>query len=605
MSGRRGRRAVFAAPEQIPEPVAVSRLGPVIFTVAFRDGNRVIDWSALPCPKLVRPLAGALRELGGENGTIRHWPSFLSAAGWVRDFVRMVAAGAGPAADAFTLADLTASHLDAFEEQLTGRYQEGSRSPYLAMGYLVRTLRRVNEDTPGQLAPGLVARIAFTSAQAEDPPSTPLDAYPQPVFGAITAAALSDVQAIARRITDGEALAARGQDPEAAGWDDLANAAWYVSRHGPLTGAHSRMRHGPKIQALGGIGQVNQMLYLTFEDLVPLLVAAICLTGLEPECAKDLRADCLASPARGFVSVRYVKRRARGRENKSMRVSDGGSLRHPGGLIRLALRLTQRGRELIGSSALWVDVTRGKTSESFATRRLIWRHFAGWMRRHGLDQLTDGDGSPVRLHLVRLRKSWKSAQYLRAGGVIADFASGHTAEVAAGHYADIGAHRDIHEQAVEDGLRQAMAVAQPPVVIDEHGARLDGGDQELPPAQVKEALSGSSDVFLASCSDFFDTPFAAKGKPCPVAMWGCLDCANAVFTTRHLPQVLAFLAFIEAQREEYTVAGWGLRYGRAFERIVTGIRGRFTPAQIATAQAIAEGGGARLLLPPQFTGGLR
>ena len=605
MSGRRGRRAVFAAPEQILEPGAVPRLGPVIFAVAFRDGTRTIDWSDLPCPKLVRPLAGALRDMGGEDGAIRHWPSFQSAAGFVRDFVRMVAAGAGPAADAFTLADLTAGHLDAFEQTLIGRYREGSRSPYLAMGHLVRALRRVNEDTPGQLAPGLVARIAFASVRAEDPPSTPLDAYPPRVFEAITAAALADVQAIARRITDGEALAARGRDPEAAGWDDLANAAWYVGRHGPLTGRDSRSRHGPAIQALGGLGRINQLLYLTFEDMVPLLVAVICLSGLEPEYAKDLRADCLASPARGFVSIRYVKRRARGRENKSMRVSDGGSLRHPGGLIRLALRLTQRGRDQIGSSALWVDVTSGKTAESFATRRLIWRHFAPWMARHGLDQLTDRDGTPVRLHLVRLRKSWKSEQYLRAGGIIADFARGHTAEVAAGHYADIGAHQDVHEQAVEDGLRQAMAIAQPPAVIDQHGDRLDDGDQELPPAQVRAALSGSSDVFLASCRDFYDTPFAAKGKPCPVAMWGCLDCANAVFTTRHLPQVLAFLAFIEAQREEYTMAEWGLRYGRAFERIVTGIRGRFTTAQIATAQAIAEGGGARLLLPPQFTAGSR
>jgi hypothetical protein len=112
-------------------------------------------------------------------------------------------------------------------------------------------------------------------------------------------------------------------------------------------------------------------------------------------------------------------------------------------------------------------------------------------------------------------------------------------------------------------------------------------------------------VFLASCRDFHDTPFAAKGKPCPVAMWGCLECPNAVFTTRHLPQVLAFLSFTEAQREEYPAAEWELRYGTAHRRITAGIRYRFAPAQVATARAIAEGGGARLLLPPQFTGGTR
>ena len=70
-------------------------------------------------------------------------------------------------------------------------------------------------------------------------------------------------------------------------------------------------------------------------------------------------------------------------------------------------------------------------------------------------------------------------------------------------------------------------------------------------------------MFLASCRDFHDTPFAAKGKPCPLPLWGCLECQNAVFTTRHLPQPLTFLDFIEGQREELAAAEWLLRYGTA------------------------------------------
>jgi hypothetical protein len=602
VSGRRGRRAVFADEDQAAGSVIAPRLGPVVFTVRFRDGERTIDWSALPCPKLAR----ALTEMGGEDGTIRHWPAFLTAAGTARDFVHMIAA-AWADTDAVTLGDLTAGHVDAFEDELIARYPAGIRTPYLMMGYLVRILRRVHDSAPGQLDPGLVARAAFTSRRSGKPPSTPLDAYPLPVFEAITAAALTDVQAIARRIISGEKLAARGRDPEVAGWRDPANIAWHVSRYGPVTSAHPKTPLGGWSSVVpGGVRAVNRMLYLMLEDLVPFVVAVTCLTGMEPECVKALRADCLASPARGYVSIRYLKRRAKGHEDKSMRVADGGSPRHPGGLIRLALRLTQRGRDQVGGTALWIDANEGTVRESFAGSRLIWRHFGPWMRRHGLDQLADRDGTPVRLHLDRLRKSWKSGQYLRARGVVADFAQGHTAEVAAGHYADIGAHRDVHEQAVEDGLRQAMAVALPtPVVLGDDGARLDDGDQDLPPGQVRAALSGSSDVFLASCRDFYDTPFAARGKPCPVPMWGCLECPNAVFTTRHLPQVLAFLSFTESQRDEYTAAEWELRYGTAHGRIVTGIRDRFAPAQITTAQAIAEGGGARLLLPPQFAGGPR
>jgi hypothetical protein len=373
-------------------------------------------------------------------------------AGYARDFALMAAAAAAVPRD-LAIGDLTAEHVDAFEDELTGRYPAGVRTPYVAMGCLTRVLRRAGENAPGQLDPGLVARIAFTSRRTGKPGSTPMDAYPQPVFEAITAAALSDVQAIARRITSGEELASRGRAPELAGWRDPADIAWHIARHGPLTSAHPGTPPGGWGTLIpGGAREANRMLYLTLEDLVPFLVAVSCLTGMEPECVKGLRADCLASPARGFVSIRYLKRRARGHEDQSVRVSDGGSLRHPGGLIRLALRLTQRGRDQAGLTALWIDANDGTVRESFASGQRVWRHFGPWMSSHGLDHLADRDGTPVRLHLGRLRKSWKSAQYLRAGGVIADFAQGHTAEVAAGHYADIGAHRDVHEQAVEDGL---------------------------------------------------------------------------------------------------------------------------------------------------------
>jgi hypothetical protein len=79
-----------------------------------------------------------------------------------------------------------------------------------------------------------------------------------------------------------------------------------------------------------------------------------------------------------------------------------------------------------------------------------------------------------------------------------------------------------------------------------------------------------------------------------------LECPNAVFTSRHLPSVLAFLGFVEAQREELSQAEWTARYGLAWRRIVDGIRSRFTPEQLHTAAAIAEAGGPSLSLPAQL-----
>lgn len=43
--------------------------------------------------------------------------------------------------------------------------------------------------------------------------------------------------------------------------------------------------------------------------------------------------------------------------------------------------------------------------------------------------------------------------------MLPDFAVGHAVDTAAGHYADIEAHRDLHEHAVEQGLREALEAA--------------------------------------------------------------------------------------------------------------------------------------------------
>ena len=200
----------------------------------------------------------------------------------------------------------------------------------------------------------------------------------------------------------------------------------------------------------------------------------------------------------------------------------------------------------------------------------------------------------MRLDLRRLRKSVKSRRYLQTGGILDDFTAGHAKAVAATHYADIDAHNDVHDQAVEDGLRQALHAALPdPVTATPDGealAVLSGTAPPLTQAQQEAAASGEQDVFLASCSGFHASPFArTPGEGCPVAAWGCLECPNAVFTERHLPSLTAFAAFTEAQREALDSAQWQARYGTAHHRLTTGIFPAFTPAQHAAARDDSTG----------------
>jgi hypothetical protein len=537
----RGRKVRFSAMAGGTEPAEpVTAIGPVVFTVAFGGTPVTADLSDLPCPRLVRPLAAALASISGDHGTVRTLnPDFRQKVRHLREFAGFAAgrldAAHGAAAG---LGDLPPELLEDFEAGLISRYGTAGSQVHGFMATVIRLLKLAEQAAPGTLTAAVQARLSYsTSLPARR--GRPLNAYPVPVLEAIQHAALADTRMI--------------REHAGAGHDSGSPA------------------------------------HLTAAQAVPLLVALICLTGLEPECAKGLRAGCLSSPsASGFVTLAYTKKRAHARTSKTMRVRAGG-ITTPAGLISLAIRLTEPARQTAGGDALWIGAGHDGLRAWFDTGYELTSHLRAWASRHGLDQLDDYGGGKVRLDLRRLRKSVKSRRYLQTGGILDDFTAGHTKAVAAAHYADIDAHNDVHDQAVEDGLRQALHAALPDPVT----ATPDGGPLSLPggkaspltPAQQQAAASGELDVFLASCSGFHASPFArTPGEGCPVAAWGCLECPNAVFTERHLPSLTAFAAFTEAQREELDSAQWQARYGTAHHRLTTGIFPAFTPAQHAAAR---------------------
>jgi hypothetical protein len=578
----RGSRVRFGDAGVHADPVPVPQLGPVVFSLTFGGAEKTVDFSDLGCPLLVRPLAAALASIGGDAGTIRTWsPGFAQRAMHLRTFVTFTAGELGATAG---LGDVTPGLLDDFEAALARRFGTGAGPVGVYLATVVRLLRIAAEDESSALPVELQARLGYAASE-RCAPSVPLDAYPLPVLAVLKETAMADVRAIAARLDAGRVLAGTGQDPRAAGWLARQNVLWHIREHGPLTAGRMRELgwHGNRH---GGARNLNADLFLDVNDLVPFLVALICLTGLEPECAKGLRGDCLSSPSGGFWTLAYDKQRAHTSTGKTMRVRSGGPAT-PAGLIQLAARLTEPAREASGSTALWVgagdDGLRGFFDETHQMNTQV----RTWMARHQLGELTDHGGGQIRLDLRRLRKTVKSGRYLAAGGVLDDFTAGHSRQVAASRYADIGAHREIHERAVEAGLEQALAVALPPPAVIPDGAEPPG---LLSPVQLQAARGNDNDVFLASCTSFHDSPFARKpGGPCPVAVWGCLECPNAVFTDRHLPSLVAFDGFLQDQREVLGATEWTARYGVAWQRMNDGVFPAFPPDRLAAARTTADG----------------
>jgi hypothetical protein len=537
-----------------PEPVPA--IGPVVFDVVFGGTAVTVDLSDLPGQRLVRPLAAALASIGGDHGTVRTLnPDFRQKIRHLREFARFASdrleGGHGAAAG---LGDVSAELLEDFEAGLIGRYGTTGSQVQGFMATVIRLLKLAEQADPGVLTAAVQARLSYsTSLPARK--DRPLNAYPVAVLEAIQRAALADARMIREQAGPGN------------------------SGGGPV--------------------------FLTPVQAVPLLVALICLTGLEPECAKGLRAGCLSSPsASGFMSLAYVKKRAHTRTCKTMRVRTGG-ITTPAGLISVAIRLTEPARQAAGSDALWVGAGGDGLRAWFDTGYELTSHLRAWASKHGLDQLDDHGGGKVRLDLRRIRKSVKSRRYLQSGGILDDFTAGHTKAVAAARYADIDAHNALHDQAVEDGLRQALAAALPaPVTVTTAGKPLAVPGGELPlltPAQHQAAVTAEQDVFLASCSGFHASPFArTAGDGCPVAAWGCLECPNAVFTERHLPSLTAFETFLDNQREEMDSAQWQARYGMPHHRLTTGIFPAFSPGQHAAARRDSADPGSTASLPARL-----
>ena len=587
---RKGRPVAFApiTPER-PQPDPVLGLK---FAIEARHGGTVlVDMTALDPRPLTIAFAGALRRsaaLGGSIGAASVIKQYVQVYrhffAWLGDEAPKVAG----------VSDLRAAHIDGFASAL-GRRGMRPIHRHITVSKVINTLRAIEADRPDRIAPDLHERLRYTLATSAGR-STPRDAYSPFVARALRDAARVDIDAMFRRlgtddrIDEGDPVIARARaDVEAI----IARQGFVAADQPALKSLYCmRLRRGLPISTL--IDDLHGRRHLLARDLPALLVLLTLDTGLEPECLKTLTEDCLTNAHAGTVELRYLKRRARGAEHKSMRVRDGGG-GTPGGLIRRLIGVTAAAREHLPGDYLWVYHNVGGLRAGIIDLKY---QLPAWARRHGI---VDDDEKPLHLLLSRLRKTHKALWYTKTEGHLARFAVGHSREVAARHYADLPSLRPLHEAAIADAFREAVAAAMPTVLAPTAEQALREAPEQaallMPPDTVGPLLDGEQDVWLAACAGFHSSPFAEAGSPCAQPFWGCLDCSNAVITARKLPAILAFLAFVGEQRRSLPPSDWAAKFGRVHARIATQILPAFSDAIVAEARRQMEG--ERLYLPPE------
>mgnify|MGYP001305619470 CR=1 FL=1 len=572
---RRGVRVAFTR-EDCDEPRPTNIAG-LRFTIAAQLGGHVdIDFVDLQPRRLALAFAKALLLLTAPGGSARSRSTIMHHAHAYGMFFAFLA---DAARDVRGPEDLRPEHIDGFETWLeaNGKRPEFRRSvlcrPLLA-------LRTLDDDDPGVLRHDLKERLRYNSARPV-PRCQPRDAYSPLVARRLRDAARADIAAINARIGSGPVAASKfvgvRQDSLDLIHEEIGRIGVVDARHAYAKRIYFQMTMARRTREVGHtvLSIVHRQCYLSQHDLVPFVVLLSLDTGLELECIKHLSTDCLRNPRAGTIEIHYIKHRARGSELKHLRVRDGGLLT-PGGLIRTALKLTERARLFLKSERLWLYHLDGAIRDA---PTMLQYAVTPWINRHGI---RDDKDQPLHLQLSRLRKTHKALWYLKSQGEIARFAVGHTPEVAARHYADIPSLRPLHETTLESAFQDVhdSALGQPRIVTPDE----EIAERAAAPIEAT-ALDAAQEVWLARCSGFTASPFAPAGSPCPHAAWACLECPNAIITAAKLPAILGFLDFIEAERAGLSAAAWRAKFGQAHARITTQILPKFSATVLVDARA--------------------
>jgi hypothetical protein len=586
---RKGTSVRFSTADGIIPPDPPDPLLGLRFTIEARYGGFAeIDYTDQRPRAIAIAFAGALRRQAGLGGALGSRSTIIAHRNTYRRFFAYLREHSS----ASTPAELKAEDVEGFESFL----QASGKRPihlFIQLSHIIQALRSIDSDRPDLLNTRLRERLSYTSARSAGR-SKPRDAYSPFVAKQLRDAARADIGDMFRRI--GAPLEDSGDaviNAAAALVEAKIIAYGRVSHTDPDLRRLWRMRNRHNLPVSNLAADIHARHHLSARDIPALLTFLSLETGLEIECCKALKVNCLRNANGTTVELTYEKRRARGAEHKSMRIRDG-AITTPGGLIRKIIDVTAFARRFAASDNLWIYHYAGKSQFRSGIEH-IYELTDGWVKRSGV---VDDDQQPLQLLFSRLRKTHKALWYLKTEGHMARFAVGHTPEVAARHYADIPSLRPLHEETVAAALTEVVASAGPIVLSPDDIASLRAGTTVLPRIpDVAAVIEGDQDVWLASCANFEDSPYAAAGSPCTQPFLGCLECRNAVITERKLPALLAFLNFVEEARSGLSPTAWTAKFGRAHHRITRQILPAFPDASVAKARNEAVSVG--LYLPPE------
>lgn len=442
------------------------------------------------------------------------------------------------------------------------------------------------------------------------PPGTSAGGYSNGEWDRLAAAARADSARIAKRIRAAEDLLRRFRTAPG----DLA--AEERSR-GEVLDAMAATGVVPAFSGFPGDHErrvLASQLFLTWQDLAPLMVLLGILTARNGETLKELPAKHRIVEGRA-VELEVIKRRRGSKHWFQTATWEIGppnrELHTAGGAYLLLLELTARSRGFCGSSSAICFWRNGHRSGIAVTKEERWAPFEldlrlagsidlhGWAKSRPLLADADDDRGERRTLQVtfnRIKTTADARRTKQMGGHLPSAAKTNTAQVLFTNYlaADEATRtwaEEVMAEALVDAEQAAIQAHQAamqsrggaPTVVPGPASPERLGEAGLGEGTANDLHSGDLDTAWTACADHDRHP--ATGTVCGDSFLDCFHCGNCLVTRDHLPRLVALLDALGERRQQISELDWWKRYGPAWVAVKRDILAKFDPAEIADARA--------------------